>query len=69
MMRITSVLRNSVFSASCDSFVVCLIEILRLSFCAKNLPLRQALPVMLKDGSIKIKLTVKDRQNANSSQN
>jgi len=39
---ITAVWRNGGFSASYDSFVVGSSAVLRLSFCAKNPPLRQA---------------------------
>ena len=40
--HITAVWRNGGFSASYDSFVVGSSAVLRLSFCAKNPPLRQA---------------------------
>jgi hypothetical protein len=40
--RTTAVWRNGGFSASYDSFVVGLSVVLRLNFCAKNPPLRQA---------------------------
>jgi hypothetical protein len=40
--RTTAVWRNGGFSASYDSFVVCSSAVLRLNFCAKNPPLRQA---------------------------
>jgi hypothetical protein len=40
--RTTSVWRNGGFSASYDSFVVGSSAVLRLNFCAKNPPLRQA---------------------------
>ena len=40
--RITAVWRNGGFSASYDSFVVGSSAVLRLNFCAKNPPLRQA---------------------------
>ena len=40
--RITAVWRNGGFSASYDSFVVSSSAVLRLNFCAKNPPLRQA---------------------------
>lgn len=40
--RITAVWRNGGFSASYDSFVVGSRAVLRLNFCAKNPPLRQA---------------------------
>jgi len=40
--RITAVWRNGGFSASYDSFVVGSMAVLRLNFCAKNPPLRQA---------------------------
>jgi hypothetical protein len=39
---ITAVWRNGGFSASYDSFVVSSSAVLRLNFCAKNPPLRQA---------------------------
>ena len=39
---ITAVWRNGGFSASYDSFVVDSSAVLRLNFCAKNPPLRQA---------------------------
>ena len=39
---ITAVWRNGGFSASYDSFVVGSSPVLRLNFCAKNPPLRQA---------------------------
>jgi hypothetical protein len=39
---VTAVWRNGGFSASYDSFVVGSSAVLRLSFCAKNPPLRQA---------------------------
>jgi hypothetical protein len=39
---ITAVWRNGGFSASYDSFVVVSSAVLRLNFCAKNPPLRQA---------------------------
>jgi hypothetical protein len=39
---ITAVWRNGGFSASYDSFVVGSSAVLRLNFCAKNPPLRQA---------------------------
>jgi hypothetical protein len=38
----TAVWRNGGFSASYDSFVVGSSAVLRLNFCAKNPPLRQA---------------------------
>ncbi len=38
----TAVWRNGGCSASFDSFVVVLCAVLRLKFCAKNPPLRQA---------------------------
>ena len=40
--RTTAVWRNGGFSASYDSFVVGSSSVLRLNFCAKNPPLRQA---------------------------
>ena len=40
--RITAVWRNGGFSASYDSLVVGSSAVLRLNFCAKNPPLRQA---------------------------
>ena len=40
--RLTAVWRNGGFSASYDSFVVGSSAVLRLNFCAKNPPLRQA---------------------------
>ena len=40
--RITAVWRNGGFSASYDSFVVSSSAVLRLNFCAKNPPQRQA---------------------------
>ena len=40
--RTTAVWRNGGFSASFDSFVVGSRVVLRLNFCAKNPPLRQA---------------------------
>ena len=40
--RLTAVWRNGGCSASYDSFVVGSSAVLRLSFCAKNPPLRQA---------------------------
>ena len=40
--QVTAVWRNGGFSASYDSFVVGSSAVLRLSFCAKNPPLRQA---------------------------
>jgi len=40
--RITAVWRNGGFSASYDSFVVGSMAVLRLNFCVKNPPLRQA---------------------------
>jgi len=40
--HITAVWRNGGFSASYDSFVVGSSAVLRLNFCAKNPPLRQA---------------------------
>jgi len=40
--RTTAVLRNGGCSASFDSFVVGSSAVLRLNFCAKNPPLRQA---------------------------
>lgn len=40
--QVTAVWRNSGFSASYDSFVVGSSAVLRLNFCAKNPPLRQA---------------------------
>lgn len=39
---ITAVWRNGGFGASYDSFVVGSSAVLRLNFCAKNPPLRQA---------------------------
>lgn len=39
---LTAVWRNGGFSASYDSFVVGSSAVLRLNFCAKNPPLRQA---------------------------
>jgi len=39
---VTAVWRNGGFSASYDSFVVGASAVLRLNFCAKNPPLRQA---------------------------
>jgi hypothetical protein len=39
---LTAVWRNGGLSASYDSFVVGSIAVLRLNFCAKNPPLRQA---------------------------
>jgi len=39
---LTAVWRNGGFSASYDSFVVGSSTVLRLNFCAKNPPLRQA---------------------------
>ncbi len=39
---VTAVWRNGGFSASYDSFVICSSAVLRLNFCAKNPPLRQA---------------------------
>jgi hypothetical protein len=39
---LTAVWRNGGFSASHDSFVVVSSAVLRLNFCAKNPPLRQA---------------------------
>ena len=39
---VTAVWRNGGFSASYDSFVVGSSVVLRLNFCAKNPPLRQA---------------------------
>ncbi|MCU0471389.1 MAG: hypothetical protein MUF58_22670 [Arcicella sp.] len=39
---VTAVWRNGGFSASYDSFVVSSSLVLRLNFCAKNPPLRQA---------------------------
>ena len=41
-LGITAVLRNGGCSASYDSFVVDSSAVLRLNFCAKNPPLRQA---------------------------
>jgi hypothetical protein len=38
----TAVLRNGGFSASYDSLVIGASAVLRLNFCAKNPPLRQA---------------------------
>ena len=40
--RITAVWRNGGFSASYDTFVVGSSAVLRLNFCPKNPPLRQA---------------------------
>lgn len=40
--RLTAVWRNGGFSASYDSFMVGSSAVLRLDFCAKNPPLRQA---------------------------
>ena len=40
--QVTAVWRNGGFSASYDSFVVGSCAVLRLNFCAKNPPLRQA---------------------------
>jgi hypothetical protein len=40
--QLTAVWRNGEFSASYDSFVVGSSAVLRLNFCAKNPPLRQA---------------------------
>ncbi len=40
--RLTAVWRNGGFSASYDSLVVGSSAVLRLNFCAKNPPLRQA---------------------------
>jgi len=40
--RLTAVWRNGGCSASYDSFVVGSSSVLRLNFCAKNPPLRQA---------------------------
>ena len=40
--HITAVWRNGGYSASYDSFVVGSSVVLRLNFCAKNPPLRQA---------------------------
>ncbi len=40
--RTTAVWRNAGFSASYDSFVISSSAVLRLNFCAKNRPLRQA---------------------------
>jgi len=42
ILLVTAVWRNGGFSASYDSFVVGSSEVLRLNFCAKNPPLRQA---------------------------
>jgi hypothetical protein len=39
---VTAVLRNGGCSASYDSFVLSSSAVLRLNFCAKNPPLRQA---------------------------
>ena len=39
---LTAVWRNGGFSASCDSFVVGSSAVLRLNYCAKKPPLRQA---------------------------
>ncbi len=39
---LTAVWRNGGFSASFDSFVIGSSAVLRLNFCAKNPPLRQA---------------------------
>jgi hypothetical protein len=39
---LTAVWRNGGFSTSYDSFVLGSSAVLRLKFCAKNLPLRQA---------------------------
>jgi hypothetical protein len=41
-LLLTAVWRNGGFSASYDSFVVGSSAVLRLNFCAKNPPLRQA---------------------------
>ena len=41
-LLLTAVWRNGGFSASYDSFVVGSSAVLRLKFCAKNPPLRQA---------------------------
>jgi len=41
-LGITAVWRNGGFSASYDSFAVGSSAVLRLNFCAKNPPLRQA---------------------------
>ena len=40
--HLTAVWRNGGFSASYDSFVLVSSAVLRLNFCAKNPPLRQA---------------------------
>ena len=40
--QLTAVWRNGGFSASYDSFVIGSSAVLRLNFCAKNPPLRQA---------------------------
>jgi hypothetical protein len=45
--RLTAVWRNGGCSASYDSFVVGSSAVLRLNFCAKNPPLRQAFSVNL----------------------
>jgi len=41
-LGITAVWRNGGFSVSYDSFVLSSSAVLRLNFCAKNPPLRQA---------------------------
>ncbi len=40
--QLTAVWRNGGFSASYDSFIIGSSAVLRLNFCAKNPPLRQA---------------------------
>jgi len=42
ILLVTAVWRNGGFSTSYDSFVVGSSAVLRLKFCAKNPPLRQA---------------------------
>jgi hypothetical protein len=46
-LLLTAVWRNGGFSASYDSFVVGSSAVLRLNFCAKNPPLRQAAKPMV----------------------
>jgi hypothetical protein len=53
--HITAVWRNGGFSASYDSFVVGSSAVLRLNFCAKNPPLRQAANCKIVRGSSQIR--------------
>ena len=69
---VTAVWRNGGLSASYDSFVVGSSAVLRLNFCAKNPPLRQAAKRQVQaqdDRQLDYKPTETEDENANASQN